>query len=30
MADRVIYVKNGSVSNITHNAHPLAVEQLEW
>jgi putative ABC transport system ATP-binding protein len=30
MADRIIYIKNGSVSNITQNAHPIAVEQLEW
>jgi putative ABC transport system ATP-binding protein len=30
MADRVIYIKNGSVSNIMQNAHPVPVEQLEW
>jgi putative ABC transport system ATP-binding protein len=30
MADRVIYVKNGSVSRIAQNAHPSEVEQLEW
>jgi hypothetical protein len=30
MADRVIYIKNGSVSRIAQNAHPIAVEQLEW
>jgi putative ABC transport system ATP-binding protein len=30
MADRVIYIKNGSVSRIAQNPHPLAVEKLEW
>jgi putative ABC transport system ATP-binding protein len=30
MADRVIYVKNGSVSRVEQNAHPLPIEQLEW
>jgi putative ABC transport system ATP-binding protein len=30
MADRVIYVKNGSVSRVAQNTHPLKVEQLEW
>jgi putative ABC transport system ATP-binding protein len=30
MADRVIYIKNGSVSRVVQNAHPLPVEQLEW
>jgi putative ABC transport system ATP-binding protein len=30
MADRVIYVKNGSVSRVEQNPRPLPVEQLEW
>jgi putative ABC transport system ATP-binding protein len=30
MANRVIYVKNGTVSRIAQNAHPVEVEQLEW
>lgn len=30
MADRVIRVKNGSVSSMTQNAHPVGVEEIEW
>lgn len=30
MADRVIRVKNGSVSSMTQNAHPVSVEEIEW
>jgi putative ABC transport system ATP-binding protein len=30
MADRIIYIKNGSVSRVEQNAHPFPVEQLEW
>lgn len=30
MADRVIYFKNGKVSNILKNPNPLPVERIEW
>ncbi len=30
MADRVIYIKNGSVSRITTNPNPLPIEKIEW
>ena len=30
MADRVIRIKNGKVSNMTQNAHPTPVEEIEW
>lgn len=30
MADRVIKFKNGQVSNITKNAHPTPVSEIEW
>ncbi len=30
MADRVIRVKNGTVSSVTQNEHPMDVELLEW
>ncbi len=30
MADRVIRIKNGRVSEITENRHPVPVETIEW
>lgn len=30
MADRVIKIKNGKVSNIVVNDHPVSVETIEW
>lgn len=30
MADRVIQIKNGKVSKIRENAHPIPVEMIEW
>ena len=30
MADRVIRIKNGKVSDITENPHPTPVEAIEW
>ena len=30
MADRVIKIKNGRVSGITENSHPVSVETIEW
>ena len=30
MADRVIKIKNGKVSRIIRNEHPLSVETIEW
>jgi putative ABC transport system ATP-binding protein len=30
MADRVIKIKNGKVSQMTQNAHPTPVEEIEW
>ena len=30
MADRVIKIKNGKVSNMTLNEHPTPVEEIEW
>ena len=30
MADKVIRIKNGKVSNIIRNAHPTPVEEIEW
>lgn len=30
MADRVIQIKNGKVSKITENPHPVPIEQIEW
>jgi putative ABC transport system ATP-binding protein len=30
MADRVIRIKNGKVSDITVNDHPVSVETIEW
>ncbi|MDO4292799.1 MAG: ABC transporter ATP-binding protein [Eubacteriales bacterium] len=30
MADRVITVKNGMVTDMRTNAHPVSVEQIEW
>lgn len=30
MADRVIKIKNGKVSKITQNEHPVPVETIEW
>jgi putative ABC transport system ATP-binding protein len=30
MADRVIRIKNGRVSDITVNEHPVSVETIEW
>lgn len=30
MADRVIQIKNGKVSKITENRHPVPVETIEW
>lgn len=30
MADRVIQIKNGKVSKITVNQHPVPVEMIEW
>lgn len=30
MADKVIRVKNGRISAITENAHPMSVDRIEW
>lgn len=30
MADRVIHIKNGQVSNMTKNPNPLPIERIEW
>lgn len=30
MADRVIKIKNGKVSKVTQNEHPVPVETIEW
>ena len=30
MADKVIRIKNGKVSDITRTAHPTPVEEIEW
>lgn len=30
MADRVIQIRNGTVSQITRNTNPLPVEEIEW
>ena len=30
MADRIIHVKNGSVTSVERNASPVPIEQIEW
>ena len=30
MADRVIRIKNGKVSEMHRNEHPVSVETIEW
>ena len=30
MADRVIQVRNGTVSSVTKNAHPMDISEIEW
>ena len=30
MADRVIHIKNGKVSKMIRNEHPVPVETIEW
>jgi len=30
MADRVIKIKNGKVSKMTINEHPISIDQIEW
>ena len=30
MADRVIHIKNGKVSKVVENEHPIPVETIEW
>lgn len=30
MADRVVHIKNGQVSRVSVNAHPVSVETIEW
>lgn len=30
MADRVVHIKNGQVSRVSVNAHPVPVETIEW
>ena len=30
MADRIIHVKNGTVSSVDRNAHRVPVETIEW
>jgi len=30
MADRVIRVKNGTVSSVTLNEHPVDISEIEW
>ncbi|HIX29137.1 MAG TPA: ABC transporter ATP-binding protein [Candidatus Blautia stercoravium] len=30
MADRIIHIKNGKVSSMEQNEHPVAVETIEW
>ncbi len=30
MADRVISVKSGTVTNVTLNEHPIPIEEIEW
>ena len=30
MADRVIHMRNGAVTEVEVNAHPRPVEEIEW
>ena len=30
MADRLIKIKNGKVSSMETNAHPLSIDLIEW
>jgi putative ABC transport system ATP-binding protein len=30
MADRVIHIKNGTVTAVEKNEHPVPVERIEW
>jgi putative ABC transport system ATP-binding protein len=30
MADRIIYLKNGSVSSVKMNNNPTPIEEIEW
>lgn len=30
MADRIIHIKNGKVSSMEQNEHPVPVETIEW
>lgn len=30
MADRIIHVKNGTVTSVERNAHKIPIEQIEW
>lgn len=30
MADKVIYFKNGTVSEVVKNENPLSIEEIEW
>ena len=30
MADRVISVKSGTITNVTLNEHPIPIEEIEW
>jgi putative ABC transport system ATP-binding protein len=30
MADRVIHLKSGRIENVSLNAHPVPVENIEW
>ena len=30
MADRLIHIKNGQVSQMEHNEHPVSIDDIEW
>ena len=30
MADRLIHIKNGQVSQMEMNAHPVSIDEIEW
>ena len=30
MADRIVHVKNGTVTSVERNNHPVPIEQIEW
>ena len=30
MADRLIHIKNGQVSQMEMNEHPVSIDEIEW